>query len=77
MFILIQDKKTVFNSNHFISIETEYESVIATEEDYGNRSWNMPKNLGRYKDKERAKEVLNQLFDAIKAGCSGFEMPEE
>ena len=77
MLILTQDKKTVFNSNHFISIGTEYESVIAIKEDYGTRAWSTPKNLGRYKDKERAKEVLNQLFDAVKAGCSGFEMPYE
>lgn len=77
MLILTQDKKTVFNSNHFISIETEYESVIATEADYGNRGWSMSKNLGRYKDKERAKEVLNQLFAVMNAGCSGFEMPSE
>ena len=72
MFILTQDKSEIRNGKRLICIYAYNEYVRMRIPDYS-----VSVDLGVYGSTARAKEVLNEIFNAIKAEQSGFEMPEE
>ena len=72
MFILTQDKSEIRNGKRSDCIFAYGDYVRIRIPDY-----TVSVDLGKYGSPERAKEVLNELFNAIKTGQSGFEMPEE
>jgi hypothetical protein len=72
MFILTQDKSEIRNGKRSdcIFAQGDYVRMIIPE-------YSFSFDLGVYGSTARAKEVLNEIFNAIKTGQRGFEMPEE
>ena len=77
MFILSQDKETLFNVGQLSSISNDtldwlkkpyiIKASLITDD---------VETLGEYKDKERANDVFKALIRSIKAGDEVFVMPE-
>lgn len=78
MFILSQDKETLFNVGQLSSISND--TLDWLEKPYiikASLITDDVETLGGYKDKERANDVFKALIRSIKAGDEVFVMPEE
>lgn len=70
MFILTQDKTEIRNGKRSDCIFAYGNYVRMRIPDY-----TFSFDLGMYGSPERAKEVLKQIFVAMRLGYDGFEMP--
>lgn len=77
MYILSQSRKTIVRTEIMDGVYTGYDD--SGEKDVRFQAvgdtdvWT---TLGKYNSKERASEVLKQIFEALKQGEKAFEMPE-
>ncbi len=89
MFIFAQDRARIVNTGTSAAIFVEENTVrlSTTVLQKANISFAVENNadadlyvgiaiLAEYKTKDRAREVLNQIFQAMKNGQPTFEMPE-
>lgn len=78
MLIMSQNKKTIFNvmqtTKYFINVHHNPESakILAYLVDVAPCV-----TVGKYKNEDRAKEVLAELFEAFNRQCRTFQMPED